>query len=128
MTRAVNVRVVAVRRGVLDVGRGDREDLRRVTTAGGLGGLRDLVVLDFLAQALESLNVRNRGRQRGLTVVDMADGADVHVRLAAAIECFFCHFMGSCELCLLARRKWSHQAESNCRPLPYQGSALPTEL
>ena len=128
VTRAVNVRVVAVRRGVLDVGRGDREDLRGVTTTGGFGSLRNLVVLDFLAQALQSLDVRNRGRKSGLTVVDVADGADVHVRLAAAIECFFCHFMGSCELCFLAHRKWSHQAESNCRPLPYQGSALPTEL
>jgi hypothetical protein len=31
-------------------------------------------------------------------VVDVADGADVHVRLTAAIECFFCHFSDSCEL------------------------------
>ena len=95
---AVDVRVVAVRRGILDVRGGDRQNLGRVTTARGLGSLRDLVVLDLLAEALEALDVGDSGRQRGLAVVDVADGADVHVRLSAAIECFFCHFMDSCEL------------------------------
>ena len=92
VSRAVDVRVVAVRRSVLDVGRGDREDLRRVTTTGGLGSLRHLVVLNLFAKALQRLHMRDCSRQRGLTVVDMANGADVHVRLTAAIKRFFCHF------------------------------------
>jgi len=84
---------VAVVGGVLDVRGSDREDLRRVAAAGGLGSLGDLVVLDLIAKALEGLDVRNGGRECGLAVVDMADGADVHVRLSAALECFFCHFI-----------------------------------
>ena len=94
---AVDVRVVTVLRRVLDVGGGDRENLGRVAAASGLGRLGDLVVLDLLAEALESLDVRNSGRKRGLAVVDVADGADVHVRLSAAIECFLSHFFNSCE-------------------------------
>ena len=89
---AVNVRVVALLRRVLDVGGGDRQNLGGITTTGGFRSLRNLVVLDFVAQALEGLDVRDGGREGGLTVVDVADGADVHVRLAAAIECFLSHF------------------------------------
>ena len=89
---AVDVRVVTVLRRVLDVGGGDRKDLRGVTTTGALGSLGDLVVLDLVAEALESLDVRDGGREGGLTVVDVADRTDVHVRLTAAIECFLSHF------------------------------------
>ena len=93
VSRAVDMRVVAVRRRVLDVRRRDGQNLGGVTTAGRLGGLGDLVVLDLLAETLERLDVRDGGRQRGLTVVDMADGADVHVRLSTAIELFLSHFL-----------------------------------
>ena len=89
---AVNVRIVAVVGCVLDVRGGNRQNLGSVTTAGRLGSLSDLVVLDFFAEALESLDVRDGGRECGFTVVDVADGADVHVRLTAAIECFLSHF------------------------------------
>ena len=89
---AVNVRVVAVFGRVLDVRGGDRKNLGGITAAGGLGGLRDLVVLDLLAETLQRLDVRDGGRKRGFAVVDVADGADVHVRLSAAIECFLSHF------------------------------------
>ena len=90
----------------------------------------DLVVLDFVAEALEGLDVGDSGRKSGFTVVDVADRADVHVRLAAALECFLSHFSDSCELFifLLHRPEWSHLTESNRRPHPYQGCALPTEL
>ena len=91
MAGAVDVRVVALLGRVLDVRGGNRQNLGGVTTAGRLGSLRDLVVLDLFAEALEGLDVRNGGRQRGLAVVDVADGADVHVRLSAAIECFLSH-------------------------------------
>ena len=99
MSGAVDVRIVTVLRRVLDVGGGDRENLGRVAAASGLGRLGDLVVLDLLAEALESLDVRNSGRKRGLTVVDVADGADVHVRLSAAIECFLSHFLTPVSSC-----------------------------
>ena len=127
---AVNVSIVAVLGGVLDVRRSDRQNLGSVTTAGGLGSLGDLVVLDFVAEALEGLDVGDSGRKSGFTVVDVADRADVHVRLAAALECFLSHFSDSCELFifLLHRPEWSHLTESNRRPHPYQGCALPTEL
>jgi hypothetical protein len=87
------MRVVAVARGVFDMGRGNRENLGGITTTGGLGSLRNLIVLDFFAEALKSLDMRDGGRKSGLTVVDMADRADVHVRLTAAIECFLSHFV-----------------------------------
>ena len=99
---AVDVRVVAVVGRVLDVRGGDRQNLGGIATTGGLGGLGDLVVLDFVAETLEGLDVGDGGRKRGLAVVDVADRADVHVRLAAAIECFLSHFLTpvSC-VCLL---------------------------
>ena len=95
---AVNVRIVTVVGRVLNVGGGDRKNLGSITTTGGFGSLCNLVVLDFVAETLEGLDVRDGGREGGLTVVDVADRTDVHVRLTAAIECFLRHFYDSCEL------------------------------
>ena len=90
VARAVDVRVVPVRRRVLDVAGRDRQDLRRVATALRLGRLRHLVVRDELRPALVGGDLRQRGRQRRLAVVDVADGADVDVRFGT-IEFLFCH-------------------------------------
>ena len=48
VARAVDVRVVPIRRRVLDVARRDRQNLRRIAAALRLGRLRDLVVRDEL--------------------------------------------------------------------------------
>ena len=92
MAGAVNVRIVTVLGRVLNVGGGDRKNLGSITTTGGFGSLSNLVVLDFVAETLEGLDVRDGGRKSGLAVVDVADRTDVHVRLTAAIECFLSHF------------------------------------
>jgi hypothetical protein len=54
VARAVDVGVVPVRRRVLDVARGDRENLRLVTTALRSGRLGDLVVETNFAQPLSA--------------------------------------------------------------------------
>ena len=81
VARAVDVRVVPVRRRVLDVARRDGEDLGRVAASLRLGRLRDLVVRHELRPALVGRDLGQRRGQRGLAMVDVADGADVDVRL-----------------------------------------------
>src|SRR5207237_10933416 len=76
---AIDVRVVTVRRRVLDVAGRDGEDLRRIAAALRLGGLRDLVVRHELGPALVRGDLGQRGGQGRLAVVDMADGAYIHV-------------------------------------------------
>jgi hypothetical protein len=82
---AVHVRVVAIGRLVLDVGGVDRD-------AAGLlfGRSVDLVVGLGLAAELGSQHGCDCSRQCGLTVVDVADGADVDVRLGP-FKLAFCH-------------------------------------
>src|SRR4051812_7772044 len=85
--RAVDVRVVALLRLVLDVRRVDRD-------AAGLllGSVVDLLeALDGrgAADALRE-HLRDRSRQRRLAMVDVTDGPDVEVRLRA-LELLLCH-------------------------------------
>ena len=129
VARAVDVRVVPLRGRVLDVARRDRQDLRLVAAALRLGRLGDFVVRDELRPALVGGHLRERRGQGGLAVVDVADGADVHVRFAA-IEFFFSHVCDPRVLSALCRFVgcWSRCPGSNWRPRPYQGRALPTEL
>ena len=70
--------------------RRDRQNLRLVAAALRLGRFGDFVVRDELRPALVGRDLRERGGQSGLAVVDVPDGADVHVRFAA-IEFFFGH-------------------------------------
>src|SRR5438094_747856 len=79
-----------LRRRVLDVARRDGENLRLVAAALRLGRLCDLVVGDELRPALVRRHLGERRGQSGLPMVDVPDGADVHVRFAA-IEFFFGH-------------------------------------
>ena len=90
VTRAVDVRVVTVRRRVLDVRRRDRQDLRRVATALRLRGLRHFVVRHELRPALVRGHLRQRRRQRRLPMVHVTDRSYVHVRLRT-IELFLRH-------------------------------------
>ena len=81
VARAVDVRVVPVRRAVLDVARRDRQNLGLVAAALRLGGLGHFVVRHELGPALVGGHLGQRRGQRRLAVVDVADRAHVHVRL-----------------------------------------------
>ena len=76
---AVDVGVVALRRLVLDVGHGDGDGLEVVALGAALGDF--LVVLELGDLVLVRLAGHDRGGQRRLAVVDVADRADVDVRL-----------------------------------------------
>src|SRR5205823_12950251 len=71
-----------------------------------------------LGPTLERQRLGDRRRERGFAMVDVTDGAYIHVRLVAL------------ELLLRHRRLLlvSPPRGSNPRPRPYQGRALPTEL
>jgi hypothetical protein len=94
MPRAVDVCVVAIRRAVFNVARGDRQDLRVVAASLRLRGLRDFVVRDELRPALVSRNLGQGCRQRRLAVIDVANRAHVHVRLGT-IKLLFRHCCSS---------------------------------
>ena len=76
--RAVDVGVVAGGRLVLDVGDRDRDPALAL-----LGGVVDRVERAVLGLAAQGEVLADRGRERRLAVVDVADRADVHVRLVA---------------------------------------------
>ena len=78
VTRAVNVGVVAGFRFVFDV-RGRNRD----ATGLFFRSLVDRVIgVEFAAEALGA-DLGQRSSQGGLAVIDVTDGADVHVRLGA---------------------------------------------
>ena len=78
MARAVNVRVVALLRLILDVCRVDRD-----TALALLWSLVNISVIHESSLAAFCLgeNLRNRSRQRRLAVVDVTNRTDVDVRL-----------------------------------------------
>ena len=82
---AVDVRVVAVRGLVLDVSGRDRDAARLLFRR-----LVDLVVGGERRAAGLRQHLGDRRRQRRLAVVDVADRANVAVRLIA-VEFLFCH-------------------------------------
>ena len=83
---AVNVRVVTRCRFVLDVGGVNRDTARFFFRC-----CIDLVVCFSFAAEFLRQNRCDCSGQRGFTVVDVADGADVDVRLGP-FEFTFCHF------------------------------------
>ena len=84
---AVDVRVMAVVRLVLDVRGRDRDPALAL-----LGRVVDRVeVADSGVRALLGEHLRDRRRQRRLAVVDVTNGADVHMRLIA-LELLLGHF------------------------------------
>ena len=85
VTGAIDVRVVTVVRLVLDVRRVDRDPASLL-----LRGLVDVrVVHERRATALGEA-LRDGGGQRGLAVINVTDGPDVHVRLGP-LELFLGH-------------------------------------
>ena len=90
VSRAVDVRVVALLALVLDVGGGNGD------TAGlFLGSRVDLVVGAGLGLAGLGQHGGDGGGEGGLAVINVADRADVHV-IFFAFEGFFCHMGGWC--------------------------------
>src|SRR5207248_4284356 len=85
MSRAVDVRVVALHRLVLDVSGRDRDAALSL-----LGCLVDLVERHGLSQALLRLDQRYRCSQSGLAVIDVTDRSNVYVRLCS-LEFRFSH-------------------------------------
>src|SRR2546429_305182 len=79
--RAVHVRVVPVRRGVLHVRRRNRQDLRSIPPSLRFRRLRHLVVRHVRRQPFVRRHLRQRRRQRRLPVVHVPNGAHVHMRL-----------------------------------------------
>ena len=78
VARAVDVGVVPLGGLVLDVADGDGHGLGRVADGAALG---DVGVRLEVRQPLGRLDGQEGAGQRGLAVVDVADGADVDVRL-----------------------------------------------
>ena len=102
VTRAVNVRIVALGALVLDVGDRDGDRLGLIPHGAALG---DVFVLDHRCQAFAVLDRDDRRRESGLAVVDVTDRAHVHVRLRT-IEVLFSHVTCylTCSLLLHPRR------------------------
>ena len=91
VARSVNVCVVALRGGVLNVG-----DVDGNTALLLLRSLVDHVERECLVllRVLVSQNLGDRCGGGGLAVVDVSDGADVHMRLRT-LELLLCHCMSS---------------------------------
>src|SRR5205814_2296066 len=85
--RAVHVRVVPVRRGVLHVRRRNRQDLRRIPPSLRFRRLRHLVVRHVGREPFVRRHLRQRRRQRRLPVVHVPNGAHVHMRLGPLKLC-----------------------------------------
>src|SRR5207248_10697237 len=150
VARAVDVRVVPLRARVLDVARRDRQNLRLIASALRLGRLGDLVVRHELGPALVGRDLGECGGERRLAMIDVPDGADVHVRFAS-IEFFFGHvndplsvYVNECSgaddqnrtgdlvltkdaLCQLSYigGVWSGRRGSNPRPTAWKAVTLP---
>ncbi len=48
-------------------------------------------VLFLVDKPFELKDVHDRSSQRGLSMINVADGSDIHVWLGALEFCFFCH-------------------------------------
>ena len=85
MPRAVDVCVVAICSGVFHVGGVDRD-----TTSLFFRSVVDFVETLCSGKTLSSKGGADCSGQSGFTVVNVADGANVAVRLAS-VKMFFCH-------------------------------------
>src|SRR5215218_1944968 len=84
--------------------RRNRENLGVVAATLRLGRLGDLVIGNVLRPALISSHLGECSRQGGLAVVDVPDGANVHMRFGT-IEFLFSHVCEPRALVISARRR-----------------------
>ncbi len=94
MSRAVNVRIVALVALILNMGGCNRQNLRRVTAALGFRGFRNLIVRNVVRKTLQVLNMRDRCCQGGFAVVNVTNRSHVDVGLLS-YKLLFCHLGAS---------------------------------
>ena len=87
MARAVNVSIVTSVGLILNVSGVDRD-----TTSALLGSLIDVGIIHEVCVALQCQILGDSGGQSGLAVVNVTDGADVHMRLRTVELCLFSHW------------------------------------
>ncbi len=116
VTRCIDVRVVALFRLVLNM-----RDVDRDATSLFLGSLVDLIEGRSLVQVGECIreNLGDGRRRRGLAVVDVTNGADVHVRLRP-LELRLRHFVSSWTVvaCRMQQCGWLLLGRASCRKKP----------
>ena len=149
VTRAVNVCIVTICSLVLNVRSVDRN-----TTLFLLGSVVDRIERTKLRKAFFSQNGGDRCSKSRLTVINVTDSTDVHMRFGT-VEFFFCHsikvlrfyknsaLQNVCrfarvtsdaipllkEVCITRQLHfWSGRRGSNSRPLAWKANALSTEL
>ena len=102
---AVNVRIVALLGLILNVRGVDRD-----TTGTLFRGLVDVRIIDEFGVALQVQDLGDRGRQRGLAMVNVADGTNVYMGFGS-FELCLCHcgfssfYSHSRDFCILATGK-----------------------
>jgi len=90
VTGAVHVSIVAGLGLIFNVRNRDRQDLGRIATEHLGISFGDLIVGLELRPSLGRQRARNSCSQRGLAMVDVADRANIHMRLRA-LELLFSH-------------------------------------
>src|SRR5579872_1120067 len=115
VTGAVDVRVVALLGLVLDVGDGDRDAASPL-----LGSLVDLVERGEVRPALRRQDFGDGRGKRGLAMVDVTDGANIHVRLGT-FKLLLRHRLPPNTFPCLPRPGWPGHKDAFS-----SGSALPT--
>ena len=93
VSRAVHVSIVTLCRLILNV-----RSVNRDTTLLLLGCVVNRVERTELREALLGQNSRDSSGKGGLTVVNVSDGTDVHMRFRT-VEFFFCHSIKYLKYC-----------------------------
>ena len=87
VARAIDVRIVAIRAFVFDVRNRNRHRLGLITHRAALCDIR---ITDRRSHALAVLHFYNSSRQSRLTMVNVTNSSDVHMRFRP-LKILFCH-------------------------------------
>ena len=85
VTRAVDMRVVTIFRLIFLVARGDGQNLGGIAATLAFRGLGHFIIADSLAQALGGLGHGDSGGQCGFAMIDVTDGAHIHMRFRSCV-------------------------------------------